>query len=274
MHYSRNLQLKNNFNDKAVFIVGGTRGIGFAAALEFGRLGAQLYLTHRWGSADESEILKQFREVGAPEPIIFEADVSIEAENATVIKKIHADGFEIEVYLNCACVVTRGNGLEKASLRALRRSMNYSTWPFIGLLKLIKKHTGTFPGYSIAITSDGHLSHYPGYDYVASSKAVLEAITRQYARSLYKDNSRINIIRTRSVLTDGYAEIFAESDRNIVTAFDQFTFDPKEIANCILAICSGYLDAMSGEVVVVDKGASIVDNIMTLGPDILEHDNG
>ena len=46
----------NDYNGKAVLVTGGTMGIGLATGLAFGRNGAQVYLTHAWGSADEDEV--------------------------------------------------------------------------------------------------------------------------------------------------------------------------------------------------------------------------
>ena len=70
--------MRNDFNGRAVIITGGTKGIGLATGLAFGKQGAHVYLTHRWGSADEDEINKRFAEAKAPAPSILEADVSID----------------------------------------------------------------------------------------------------------------------------------------------------------------------------------------------------
>ena len=48
--------LKNKLDGKAVLITGGTDGIGRACGLLFARQGAHVYLTHRWGSADEDAL--------------------------------------------------------------------------------------------------------------------------------------------------------------------------------------------------------------------------
>ena len=52
----------NDLRGKTVLITGGTRGIGLATGLAFGREGAVCTLTHRWGSADENDIRRRFRE--------------------------------------------------------------------------------------------------------------------------------------------------------------------------------------------------------------------
>ena len=46
----------NDFRGKAVLVTGGTRGIGLATGLAFGRRGADVTLTYKWGAEDEDAI--------------------------------------------------------------------------------------------------------------------------------------------------------------------------------------------------------------------------
>ena len=62
--------LKNDLTAQAVIITGGTDGIGRACGLLFARHGAHVYLTHRWGSADEDQLQAEFRSAGARAPVI------------------------------------------------------------------------------------------------------------------------------------------------------------------------------------------------------------
>ena len=51
-----------DFRGKSVLITGGTRGLGKAIGLEFGLAGATVFLTHRWGSADEAALVAALAE--------------------------------------------------------------------------------------------------------------------------------------------------------------------------------------------------------------------
>jgi NAD(P)-dependent dehydrogenase (short-subunit alcohol dehydrogenase family) len=258
-----------DYTGKAVLITGGTKGIGLACALAFAKHGARAILTHRWGSADEGEILAAFEKIGAPAPLILEADASQPKETKAVMARIAEEHDAIEVFIANVCVVMRGDGVENHAKRALLKSLDYSAWPFVDYMQQIQKTFGRWPRYSVAMSSDGPDRHYPQYDYVAVSKAVLETFVRYMATHLRNANDGegaiVNALRTRQVLTESYKAIFPEEEAKIAQMFDEFTITVDEVADTTLAMCSGLLDALSGQVITVDRGSTFVDNVMTQG---------
>ena len=50
----------------------------------------------------------------------------------------------------------------------------------------------------------------------------------------------------------------------IRTAGEPHFIKPEEVGDTIFALCSGLLDAMSGQVITVDNGGSFSDNLMRL----------
>jgi hypothetical protein len=63
--------------------------------------------------------------------------------------------------------------------------------------------------------------------------------------------------------------MFGPAQVELGRRFAEFACTPEEIADTTLALCSGMFDAMSGQVVTLDRGAAFVDNIATLGPRLL-----
>lgn len=260
----------NDFSGKAVLITGGTRGIGLACGLAFARHGARVILTHRWGSADEDALRARFAALGAPEPMIVEADVSRDEDTQNLLARIKAEHATIDVFVSNVAVVQRGEGTLELQRRSLYKSLEYSSWPFVGYLHAIHRVFGRYPRYALAMSSDGPDHHYPAYDYVAVAKAVLETFVRYMATHLFDDGCKVLALRSRQVMTESYQDMFGPEQVELGRRFAEFACTPEEIADTTLALCSGMFDAMSGQVVTLDRGAGFVDNIATLGPRLLK----
>ncbi len=259
----------HDYSGKTVLITGGTRGIGLACGLAFARCGARVVLTHRWGSADEDALRAQFAAIAAPAPRIIEADVSRDEDTHNLLEALRSDHDAVDVFISNVCVVMRGEGPLEHTRRALYKSLEYSSWPFVAYLHAIAKAFGRYPRYAVAMSSDGPDTHYPAYDYVAVAKAVLETFVRYMSTHLQAENCRVNAVRSRQVMTESYQQMFGADQVALGQRFADFACTPEEVADATLALCSGLFDAMSGQVLTVDRGAAFVDNIATLGPRLL-----
>jgi NAD(P)-dependent dehydrogenase (short-subunit alcohol dehydrogenase family) len=254
----------NDFGGKAVLVTGGTQGIGRAVGLAFGREGARVYLTHRWGSADESELRAAFAAAGAPPPVILEADASRDEDTARVMAVIREQHERLEVLLSNVCVVPKVEDLRELSKRALVKSLEYSAWPLVSHLKEAKKVFGRYPRYAIGSSSDGPDHYYEGYDYVALSKAVMETLGRHLAMRLRDEDCRVNMVRTRNVITASALAIHGADYPEFVKRYAdaRHFIEPEEVADAVLALASGLLDAFSGQILVVDRGGPFMDSLM------------
>lgn len=259
--------MRNNLEGKAVVITGGTKGIGLATGLSFARVGAKVYLTHKWGSADEEQVLQKFRDLGVKHmPEILEADVIEDSETQALLDHIKEKHDGIEVFVSNVCIVQPARGVESYKKRSLLKSLEYSSWPFVAYTQRIKKTFGTYPRYVIGISSDGPDNYFAGYEFVAVSKAVMETFCRYMAKHLSGEDIRLNILRTRNVPTDAVLEIFGEEYKNFVGKYagDDSFVQPEEIGDAVLALCSGMLDAMNGQVIMVDRGVAFADSLMRM----------
>ena len=259
--------IPNDYRDKAVLITGGTKGLGLATGLAFGQQGAQVYLTNKWGSADESEIKARFDQVGAKNaPIILEADAAEDEDTETVMAAIKAKHERLEVFISNVSFAHVVRGDEKYKKRALFRSLNYSAWPMIGYMQQCKKTFDAYPRYVLGTSCDGPEIYYPGYDFVAASKAVMETFCKYLATHLLEEDVRVNILRSRPVSTESLEATFGEEFEPFLKKYysDNYFIEADEVGSAIFALCSGLMDAVSGQVILLDRGLAFCDNLMRL----------
>jgi NAD(P)-dependent dehydrogenase (short-subunit alcohol dehydrogenase family) len=251
---------------KAVLITGGTMGIGLATGLAFGRHGAHCTLTHKWGTADEDEIRRRFAEVGAPPPSIVSADVSLEEDTVALLEGMRRVHDRVEAFVSNVSVALVISGLADYEKRSLLKSIEYSAWPLFAYPQGIKAVFGAYPRYIVGLSSGGVDAFYKNYDIVAASKAVMETLCRYMSYRLFDEDVRVNVVRSRLVRTESLRATFGTEFEPFAERFNmERQFIPaEEVANVVLALCSGLLDGVNGQVIMVDRGTTFFDNMMRL----------
>mgnify|MGYP000877823778 CR=1 FL=1 len=254
-----------DFSGRAVLITGGTKGIGLASALNFGAAGARTYLTYKWGSDDFAPLYEAFEKIGAPKPVLLQADVSVDEDTDTLLAKIRETESRIDYFISNVGFAQRTMGLEDYKKRSLFKTLEYSTWPMVEYTRRIKAVFGSYPRHVLGISSDGPSHFYKGYDFVAASKALMEHFARYLSIHLFPENCRVNVVRFGSVKTESFSLIFGEEFFEFIResgATEEMILVPEECGKAVFALCSGFMDAMNGQVVTVDKGMAFQDNLM------------
>jgi len=83
---------------------------------------------------------------------------------------------------------------------------------------------------------------------------------------LFDEDVRVNVVRSRLVRTESLRATFGAAFEPFAERFNmERQFIPaEEVANVVLALCSGLLDGVNGQVIMVDRGTTFFDNLMRL----------
>lgn len=253
-----------DLRNRAVLVTGGTMGIGLAIGVEMARLGADVTLTYKWGSADLEAVRARFHAIGN-EPDLVEADAAVDA--TMVLERIRARGHErLHAFVSNVSLAALVRSIDEYDERALDRSISYSTWPLVTHTREAHRIFGKYPRHVIGLSSGGPDHFYKDYDFVAATKAVLETLTRYLAYRLFDDDCRVNVVRSRLVRTQSLRDTFGTGFEAFVERFNmerQF-ISCEEVAGVVVALTSGMLDGMNGQVVMVDRGTTFFDNLMRI----------
>ena len=111
------------------------------------------------------------------------------------------------------------------------------------------------------MSSEGPDRYVRHYDFVASCKAVLETLARYAAMRL--DGVNLNVVRAGYVWTESFRATFGEEFGGFARerGLDRHFVRPEEVARAIVALCSGLLDGMTGQVLAVDRGLPFFETL-------------
>jgi NAD(P)-dependent dehydrogenase (short-subunit alcohol dehydrogenase family) len=257
-----------DFRGRTALITGGTMGIGLETAVALAERGARCAVTYKWGTADEDEVYRRFADKGAPKPLIIRADVGSADDTNVLMEELRREWEQVDIFVSNASVALVVKDVKDYSFKAFSRAMEYTAWPMFAYTSQIRECFGRYPRYVIAMSSRGPDSYAKGYDFVASSKAAMETMCRYMSYRLYDEDIRINVIRAGAVRTMSLRDTFGDFEE-FARKFmrDELYIDAKEVSNCVVALCSGLLDGMRGQVLTVDRGQSFLDNLMRLYDD-------
>lgn len=241
-------------------------GIGLECALAFARHGARCVLTYKWGTAQEHEVQARFSEIEAPSPEIIRADAANDEDTTALIQHLRSITDSVEVFVSNVSAALVVGDLKDYSRKALFRSIEYSAWPMFEYTFRLFESFGKYPRYVIGMSSTGMETYAQGYDFMAASKAVMETLCRYLDYRLRGNDVRVNVVRTCNVRTLALQDTFGKEFEKFAARFarEEHYIEPKEVAGVVLALASGLLDGVSGQILTVDRGICFFDNIMRI----------
>ena len=102
--------------------------------------------------------------------------------------------------------------------------------------------------------------------FVAASKAVMETFCRYLTSDLLDEDIRINVLRANHVETESLEATFGPEFGPFCKKWyaEGFFIQPREVAEAALALASGLMDGIRGQVLLLDRGFGFSDNVVRL----------
>jgi NAD(P)-dependent dehydrogenase (short-subunit alcohol dehydrogenase family) len=244
--------------EKIACITGGTGGIGFATAKEFGKLGYSLIIN---GIDDkQAEVaMKELADLDIKAEY-YHFNVTIEEEVVANFKKISEKYDHLDVLVNNAGGLggrSRFEGMTTEFYRSVMAlnldSAFFVTRECIPMLKKSKEASVVNFASNAAWNAGG-----PGAGIYGTSKAAIVTLTRALAKDLAEFGIRVNAVSPGTIDTpfhDGIRKtnpaLFESWKNNILLKrFGQ----PEEVASVISFLCSEKASFITGEIIQVNGG--------------------
>ena len=246
--------------NKTILITGGSRGIGRAIVNEAIKEGASVIFTYHNNEQAANEVVKYISKIGGKILAIRMALENIDSIKQAIIPILKE--YKIDVLVNNAASIIRSHYLEtspnvldqiyKANLRG----------PF-ELSRLVAIHMvqNKKGGAIINISSDRDTTLTDELSAYQTMKASLNMMTMVLARTLARENIRVNTVAPGMVKTDMHGKYWQDNPtlwrKREETIPLQRAAESEEIAKIVVFIASDKASYMTGSRILVDGGRTV-----------------
>jgi len=247
--------------------VGNQRSIAWAVAEHLHKEGAELALTFLIDPKGrfESNVKNLGERVNAS--LIKDCDVSDDKSIQSLINALNDHWGELDFLIHSLAFAEQKDlqmdfsSTSRVGFAKAHEISAYSLLPLVeGIAPMMKKRGG---GSIISMSFIGSNLAVPHYHVMGPAKASLEASSRYLARELGPDNIRVNVVSSGAIKTLSSAGIkdFAELMRiGAEHSAMKRTVTQDEVAQTTLFLASDASSGITGQVIYVDCGYSIMAN--------------
>jgi NAD(P)-dependent dehydrogenase (short-subunit alcohol dehydrogenase family) len=250
---------QQSFAGKSVLVIGGTTGIGRAAALAFADAGANVFVVGL-GSAEGKDVEAEVRRKGV-EAMFVEADVTRENEVQAVVSRAAERFGRIHAAVNNAGVEGRYGPVHELQESEFDRIIGVNLkgiW--LGLKYEIPHMLAHGGGAIVNTSSSAGVTAIANVAVYTASKHGVVGLTKATALELAKSNIRVNAVAPGPVNT-GLLQRMVHGHVDLSVIADAVPMgrisEPEETAQAIVWLCSDAASYITGHTLVVDGGLTV-----------------
>lgn len=244
---------------RTALVIGGTTGIGRAAALAFADAGANVFVVGL-GSAEGKDVEAEVRRKGV-EAMFVEADVTRESEVQAVVSRAAERFGRIHAAVNNAGIEGRYSPVHELQESEFDRIIGVNLKGIWLGLKYEIPHMLAHGGGAIVNTaSSAGVTGIANVAVYTASKHGVVGLTKATALELAKSNIRVNAVAPGPVNTGllrrmvgGHVDLSVIADAVPMGRISE----PEETAQAILWLCSDAASYITGHTLVVDGGLTV-----------------
>lgn len=243
-----------------VLILGGSKGIGKATALQFSQEGNQIFLNYAHDDDAAHNTASEVMEKGA-EAHIIKADVGDPLAIKEMMEQIKYQTNRLDLIVHCAVAIIPGDGLS-LSWEQWQRAIAVSN---LSLIETIREAMPllTFGSSIIALSSRGSDHVGPQYAAMGSTKAFTEGIVRYLVLELAPKGIRINVVSPGTLNTEALRRILPEKVDEYLEY--ESTINPsgrglefEDVTQVIAFLASPGAQMIQGRVIPIDGGRGLL----------------
>jgi 3-oxoacyl-[acyl-carrier protein] reductase len=239
------------FTGKVVLVTGGSRGIGRACAVAFGKAGATVVLTYAGNEVAAAEAVA----ASGPNARSMKFDVSDTAACAAAVDEVVKGAGRLDVLVNNAGVAIDGLAV-RIKDDDWDRMLDTNLKGAFALCRaaarpMMKQRSGAIVNLTSVVGEMGNV----GQAAYAASKAGLIGLTKSLARELASRNIRVNAVSPGFIDTDMTSGLNAELKAKMTEAIPLGRLGTAdEVARAVLFLASDAASYVTGEVLKVNGG--------------------
>lgn len=254
--------MSNLLQGKTALVLGVANkwSLAYAIAQAYVREGAKLLLTYQ-GERQKESVEELGKEAGAAR--ILNCDVQKDEEIAALVGALQADGTKLDTVVHSIAFANRedlSRPFVETSRAGYLLAQEVSSFSLVAVAKACAPLM-TGGGAILTLTYLGSIRVVPNYNVMGVAKAALEATTRYLANDLGPQGIRVNAISAGPVKTTsarGVKDFSTILEKVAAHAPLRRNTDPAEVADTAVFLASDLGRGVTGNVIYVDAGYSIM----------------
>lgn len=206
--------MKIDLTGRCAFVTGSSSGIGAGIALALAEAGCRVMIQYRSNRQGAEETAAKIRALGAPDPLIVQADVSDAASLAKCFETIDAEFPHLDIFVNNAGIdgeretILEGNPDHFAKVIEINLIGGYR-----GVQAALKRMSPRKSGVILSITSVHERIPWAGQAAYCASKAGIAIMTQSLALELGDSGIRVLNLAPGAIQTDINKDVWSDPEQ-------------------------------------------------------------